>query len=189
MCPCRIYWLLRSFLSASSTFDVRSNPASESPPPGMDAHVFHSLKNGCIFKKLCLFLETFPLTISPPPKFRKEIPSRVFSDQNPWFFRFNTPRVSKYWNGHYCFANPQWQALHWGRMEDFGQMIFQKISPLDSIFWLWWWLLFLLYKWFSTLDWGSMRSNLIFEIWDYRWFAFTSFAFLCRKNKYVEEKK
>jgi len=40
-------------------------------------------------------------------------------------------------------------------------------------------------KWFSTLDWGSMRSNLIFWIWDYQWFAFTS----CRKKKYVKEKK
>jgi len=32
-----------------------------------------------------------------------------------------------------------------------------------------------------------MRSNLIFQIRDYRWFAFTSFAFLFRKKKYVKE--
>jgi len=32
-------------------------------------------------------------------------------------------------------------------------------------------------KWFSTLDWGSMRSNLLFLIWDYRWFAFSSVQF------------
>ena len=44
-------------------------------------------------------------------------------------------------------------------------------------------------KYFSTLDWGSMRSHLGIKIWDYRWFAFTSFAFLFRKNKYVKEKK
>jgi hypothetical protein len=37
-------------------------------------------------------------------------------------------------------------------------------------------------KWCSTLDWGSRRSNFIFYIWDYQWFAFTSFAFLCRKK-------
>ena len=34
-----------------------------------------------------------------------------------------------------------------------------------------------------------MRSNLGIKIWDYRWFAFTSFAFLFRKRKYVKEKK
>ena len=34
-----------------------------------------------------------------------------------------------------------------------------------------------------------MRSNLGIEIWDDRWFAFTSFAFLFRKKKYVKEKK
>ena len=44
-------------------------------------------------------------------------------------------------------------------------------------------------KWFSTLDWGCMRSNLIFKIWDYQWFALTCFAFFGRKKKYVEEKK
>jgi len=42
-------------------------------------------------------------------------------------------------------------------------------------------------RWFGNLDWGSMRSNLIFQIRDYRWFAFTSFAFLFRKKKYVKE--
>jgi len=34
-----------------------------------------------------------------------------------------------------------------------------------------------------------MRSNLGIKIWDYRWFAFTSFAFLFRKKKYFKEKK
>ena len=34
-----------------------------------------------------------------------------------------------------------------------------------------------------------MRSNLVIKIWDYRWFAFTSFAFLFRKKKYFKEKK
>jgi len=28
----------------------------------------------------------------------------------------------------------------------------------------------------------------MFQIWDYRWFVFTSFAFLFRKKKYVKEK-
>ena len=36
---------------------------------------------------------------------------------------------------------------------------------------------------------GSMRSNLGIKVWDYRWFAFTSFACLFRKKKYVTEKK
>jgi len=43
-------------------------------------------------------------------------------------------------------------------------------------------------KWFSTLDSKSMRSNLGIKICDYQWFAFTSFAFLFRKEKYVKEK-
>jgi len=34
-----------------------------------------------------------------------------------------------------------------------------------------------------------MRSDLGIKIRDYRWFAFTSFAFLFRKKKYVKEKK
>jgi len=34
-----------------------------------------------------------------------------------------------------------------------------------------------------------MRSKIGIKIWDYRWFAFTSFAFLFRKKKYVKEKK
>ena len=34
-----------------------------------------------------------------------------------------------------------------------------------------------------------MRSDLRIKIWDYRWVAFTSFAFLFRKKKYVEEKQ
>jgi len=34
-----------------------------------------------------------------------------------------------------------------------------------------------------------MRSNLGIKISDDRWFAFTSFAFLYRKKKYVREKK
>ena len=34
-----------------------------------------------------------------------------------------------------------------------------------------------------------MRSNLGIKIWDYQWFAFTSFTFLFRKKKYVKEKK
>ena len=34
-----------------------------------------------------------------------------------------------------------------------------------------------------------MRSNLRIKIRDYWWFAFTSFAFLFRKKKYVKEKK
>ena len=34
-----------------------------------------------------------------------------------------------------------------------------------------------------------MRSNLGIKIWDYRWFAFTSFAFPFWKKKYVKEKK
>jgi len=33
-----------------------------------------------------------------------------------------------------------------------------------------------------------MRSNLGIKIRDYRWFAFTSFAFLFRKKTYVKEK-
>jgi len=44
-------------------------------------------------------------------------------------------------------------------------------------------------SWFSTLDWGSMRASLRIKIRDYRWFAFTSFAFLFRKEKYVKKKK
>jgi len=44
-------------------------------------------------------------------------------------------------------------------------------------------------KWLGTLDWGSMHSDLIFQIWDYQWFAFTSFAFLCRKKKICERQK
>ena len=43
-------------------------------------------------------------------------------------------------------------------------------------------------KWFSTLDWGSMRPNLLFWIWNYRWFAFTSFAFVFGKKKCFKEK-
>ena len=34
-----------------------------------------------------------------------------------------------------------------------------------------------------------MRSNLGIKIWDYWWFAFTSFAFLFRKKKHIKEKK
>ena len=53
----------------------------------------------------------------------------------------------------------------------------------------WWWLLSLLqivvwYPWsrvYALIFWLS-------KIWDYRWFAFTSFAFLFRKKKYVKEK-
>ena len=33
-----------------------------------------------------------------------------------------------------------------------------------------------------------MRSNILFEIWNYRWFAFKSFAFLFREKKYVKLK-
>ena len=44
-------------------------------------------------------------------------------------------------------------------------------------------------KQFSTLDLGSMRSNLGIKIWDYRWFASTSFVFLFRKKKCVKERK
>ena len=43
-------------------------------------------------------------------------------------------------------------------------------------------------KWFSTLDWGSMRPNLLFWIWNYRWFAFTTFAFVFGKKKCFKEK-
>jgi len=44
-------------------------------------------------------------------------------------------------------------------------------------------------KWFSTLDWGTMRSNLLFCIWDYRWVVFTFFAslFFERKNMLKEK--
>ena len=46
------------------------------------------------------------------------------------------------------------------------------------------------YKWwFSTLDWGSMRSNLTFKIWDYRWFVFSSFAFRLQKKEYYLKEK
>ena len=34
-----------------------------------------------------------------------------------------------------------------------------------------------------------MHSNQIIQIWDYRWFVFSSFAFFCRKNEYVKEKR
>ena len=43
--------------------------------------------------------------------------------------------------------------------------------------------------WFFSFDWRSIRSNLTFYSWDYRWFAFTSFTFLCRKEKFVKGKK